>query len=108
MQCIVLVRNAIELYRLYKVIDENYYSYELQIEKEYQRKGLGRFFINALERMAKHYNMEKLILTVLSNNEDGIKFFNNVGFVTDDTSPSPPTDYSILSKNMICLHLESL
>jgi len=82
------------------------YCYELQIEKEYQRKGLGRFFINALERMARHYQMEKLILTVLSNNEDGIKFFNSMGFVTDDTSPSQPTDYEILSKNMICLQLQ--
>lgn len=84
------------------------FSYELQIEKDYQRKGLGRFFISALERMAKHYNMEKLILTVLSNNEDGIKFFNDMGFTTDDTSPSPPTDYAILSKNIECLQLEAL
>lgn len=83
-------------------------SYELQIEKEYQRKGLGRFFINALERMAKHYNMEKLILTVLSNNEDGIKFFNSMGFITDDTSPSPPTDYAILSKTMESLQIEAV
>lgn len=85
-----------------------YFSYELQIEKEYQRKGLGRFFINALERMAKHYSMEKLILTVLNNNEEGIKFFNSMGFITDDTSPSAPTDYAILSKNMECLQLEAL
>lgn len=58
--------------------------------------------------MAKHYNMEKLILTVLSNNEDGIKFFNSMGFITDDTSPDKPTDYAILSKNMECLQIEAL
>lgn len=90
------------------MIDGICFSYELQIEKDYQRKGLGRFFINALERMAKHYNMEKLILTVLSNNEDGIKFFNSMGFTTDDTSPSAPTDYAILSKNIECLQLAEL
>lgn len=84
------------------------HSYELQIEKEYQRKGLGRFFINALERMAKHYEMEKLILTVLSNNEDGIKFFNSMGFKPDDTTPDAPSDYAILSKTMECLQLEAL
>ncbi|XP_037028284.1 N-alpha-acetyltransferase 40 [Bradysia coprophila] len=84
------------------------YCYELQIEKEYQRKGLGKFFIDALERMAKQYGMEKLILTVLSNNEDGIKFFNSMGFTTDDTSPDAPTDYSILSKSMDSLQLQAL
>jgi len=78
------------------------YCYELHIEKEYQRKGLGRFFINALEEMTKYYKMEKLVLTVLSNNDDGIKFFHSMGFVTDDTSPSKSDnlDYEILSKNM--------
>lgn len=72
----------------------------MQIEKEYQRKGLGKFMMTALERMAKMYEMEKLILTVLSNNSDGITFFKSLGFSRDDSSPdaSENTGYDILSK----------
>lgn len=83
----------------YTKIDYNF-SYELQIEKEYQRKGLGRFMINAMERIAKFYEMEKLILTVLSNNTNAIDFFKSMGFIADDTSPSKSeaTGYEIFSK----------
>lgn len=75
-------------------------SYELQIEKDHQRKGIGRFLIGALERTAKHYQMEKLILTVLSNNQNAIDFFTKMGFAPDDTSPSKSeaSGYEILSK----------
>lgn len=75
----------------------------MQIEKTYQRKGLGRFMMTALEKIAKHYGMEKLILTVLSNNEDGLTFFKSLGFSKDDSSPDTVenTGYEILSKSLI-------
>lgn len=78
-------------------------SYEMQVEKEYQRKGLGKFIMNALEKMARHYEMEKLILTVLSNNEDAIIFFKGLGFGADDTSPDAAENsgYQILSKLLL-------
>lgn len=78
-------------------------SYELQVEKEYQRKGLGRFLMNALEKMARYYQMEKLILTVLTNNEDGITFFKDLGFGIDDTTPdaSENSGYQIMSKLLL-------
>lgn len=72
----------------------------MQVEQKYQRKGLGRFIMNALEKMARHYQMEKLILTVLTNNEAGITFFKGIGFGVDDTTPdtNENTGYQILSK----------
>lgn len=75
----------------------------MQVEKEYQRKGLGRFLMNALEKMARHFQMEKLILTVLTNNEAGITFFKSLGFGTDDTSPdaNENSGYQILSKLLL-------
>lgn len=78
-------------------------SYEMQVEKEYQRKGLGKFIMNALEKMARHYEMEKLILTVLSNNESAITFFKALGFGVDDTSPDAAENsgYQILSKLLL-------
>lgn len=75
----------------------------MQVEKEYQRKGLGRFIMNALEKIARHNQMEKLILTVLSNNEDAITFFKSLGFGVDDTSPDAAENsgYEILSKLLL-------
>lgn len=75
----------------------------MQVEQEYQRKGLGRFIMNALEQMARHYQMEKLILTVLTNNEMAITFFKGLGFGTDDTSPDAAENsgYQILSKLLL-------
>lgn len=72
----------------------------MQVEQEHQRKGLGRFMMNALEKMARHYEMEKLILTVLTNNENGLTFFKSLGFATDDTTPDERegTGYVIMSK----------
>lgn len=72
----------------------------MQIEKDYQRKGLGKFMMTALERMAKMYEMEKIILTVLLNNSDGLTFFKSLGFGKDDSSPDAHenTGYEILSK----------
>lgn len=72
----------------------------MQVEQEYQRKGLGRFIMLALEKIARHHEMEKLILTVLTNNDNGLAFFKGLGFLTDDSSPDAreATGYAILSK----------
>lgn len=73
------------------------------MEKEYQRKGLGRFLMNALEKIARHYQMEKLILTLLTNNEAGLTFFKGLGFGVDDTSPDAAENsgYQIMSKLLL-------
>lgn len=75
----------------------------MQVEQEYRRKGLGRFIMSALEKMARHYQMEKLILTVLTNNEAAIAFFKGIGFGLDETSPDAAENcgYQILSKLLL-------
>lgn len=55
------------------------YCYELQIADEYQRKGLGAFLMEALETIAQRWKMEKLVLTVLKNNPNGLEFFSKLG-----------------------------
>lgn len=74
----------------------------MQVVKEYQRKGLGKFIMTILEKMAKQYEMEKLVLTVLTNNAAGITFFKSLGFSVDDTSPeiSENLGYQIMSKSL--------
>lgn len=76
------------------------YCYEMQIEKSAQRKGLGKFMMTALEQCAKHWGMEKIVLTVLTNNPDGTAFFTALGYTLDETSPdkADKAEYELLSK----------
>lgn len=55
------------------------YCYEMHVDAEYQRKGLGAFLLNAMEVMAKHWEMEKLVLTLLTNNVDAARFYERMG-----------------------------
>lgn len=55
------------------------YCYEMQVEDGFQRKGLGGFMMGALEEIAQHWKMEKLVLTILKNNPDALKFYNRLG-----------------------------
>ncbi|XP_055907721.1 N-alpha-acetyltransferase 40 [Eupeodes corollae] len=78
------------------------YCYEMQIEKSFQRQGLGKFMMTALENCAKHWEMEKVVLTVLKNNPIAAEFFRKIGFVLDETSPDilEKAEYEILSKQI--------
>ncbi|KAB0803937.1 hypothetical protein PPYR_00907 [Photinus pyralis] len=77
------------------------YCYELQLEPEVQRKGLGKFMMQILELVAFTNTMKKVVLTVLKNNEHSI-FFKNINYVVDETSPMDCDEeeypYEILSK----------
>uniref|UniRef100_A0A182TH79 N-alpha-acetyltransferase 40 n=1 Tax=Anopheles melas TaxID=34690 RepID=A0A182TH79_9DIPT len=79
------------------------YCYELQVEAEFQRKGLGAFMMKALEQMARHFCMERVVLTVLKNNEDGMRFYRRLGYDVDEMSPDKEEDaaYEIMSKAMV-------
>jgi GNAT superfamily N-acetyltransferase len=44
------------------------YVYELQIEDDFQRKGLGRFLMQAAELIALKRKMERVLLTVFKAN----------------------------------------
>ncbi|KAK4884244.1 hypothetical protein RN001_000515 [Aquatica leii] len=79
------------------------YCYELQLEVDVQRKGLGKFMMQILELMAFMNNMKKVVLTVLKNN-DNSHFFKAINYQIDDSSPIDEDDddeeypYEILSK----------
>nr|CAG4643665.1 EOG090X0MNC [Ilyocryptus agilis] len=79
------------------------YCYELQLEEDCRRKGLGRFLLQILELMAFRNNLEKVVLTVFTHNPDAVKFFKSVGYTVDETSPISTIeecfDYEILSKH---------
>ncbi|XP_017472949.1 PREDICTED: N-alpha-acetyltransferase 40 [Rhagoletis zephyria] len=76
------------------------YCYEMQIESSSQRQGLGKFMMNALEQCARHWHMDKVVLTVLKNNTNATAFFKAIGYGLDETSPDilEKAEYEILSK----------
>ncbi|GAB0088717.1 N-alpha-acetyltransferase 40 [Sergentomyia squamirostris] len=78
------------------------YCYETQLEETARRKGLGSHMMRILEKTASHWGMEKLVLTVLKNNPDGMTFFKKIGYSVDETSPGNEENapYEILSKDI--------
>ncbi|XP_068155930.1 N-alpha-acetyltransferase 40 [Drosophila tropicalis] len=79
------------------------YCYEMQVASNYQRKGLGRFIMKLLEDCARHWHLEKIILTVLNNNENSKLFYKALDYQKDETSPDvlEEADYEILSKSTL-------
>lgn len=74
----------------------------MQIEPTAQRQGLGKHMMLALQRCAMHWKMEKIVLTVLKNNENAKAFFKAIGYSLDDSTPDilEKADYEILSKSI--------
>jgi len=84
------------------------YCYEIQLEEQVRGKGLGKFMIQILELMAFRAKMNKIMVTVFKDNTEAVKFFTNMKYVTDETSPRyydpmhPDNyDYEILSKSLL-------
>ncbi|XP_016952179.1 N-alpha-acetyltransferase 40 [Drosophila biarmipes] len=79
------------------------YCYEMQVAEEHRRKGLGKFIMSILEDCARLWHLEKIMLTVLNNNETSISFFKQLGYVKDEISPDvlEQADYQIFSKSML-------
>lgn len=84
------------------------YVYELQIEDEYQRKGLGLFFMQAAEFIALKKKMESVMLTVFKENLPARAFYQKLHYKLHFSSPelSDPEsaheyDHEILYKPLI-------
>lgn len=82
--------------------DEVLYCYELQLEEEVRRKGLGKFMLQVLELIGFSANMKKVVLTVLKGNPEAKAFFTALKYTIDETSPEDNVleqyPYEILSK----------
>ncbi|VDN18847.1 unnamed protein product [Gongylonema pulchrum] len=79
------------------------YCYEIQVESEYQAKGIGTALLSIAECLAKRMSMDKIMATVFAFNGNSLAFFHKNGFTTDPSCPeaSSEVDYLILSK---CLY----
>ncbi|RDX52079.1 acyl-CoA N-acyltransferase [Lentinus brumalis] len=90
------------------------YCYELQVLHGYRGLGLGRFLVDKLVIIGKHWRMEKILLTVLKLNTAARMTYEKLGFRMDPSSPDYPdsgddevsddereeVDYEILSREL--------
>lgn len=78
------------------------YCYEIQVQKAYQRRRVGRALMQLLEEVGRETNMSKVMLTVFFKNAEALKFYQEgMGYTVDESSPSQykeAADYEILSK----------
>ncbi|XP_026734662.1 N-alpha-acetyltransferase 40 [Trichoplusia ni] len=76
------------------------YCYEVQVESEGRRRGLGQRVLGVLERLALATRMRCVRLTALTHNPAASAFFRACGYSLDETSPSKEdaAHYEILSK----------
>ncbi|KAI3955762.1 hypothetical protein MKW98_006122 [Papaver atlanticum] len=82
------------------------YVYELQLEQCVQGKGLGKFLMQLVERIAYEYRMSAVMLTVQKGNVFAMDFYvSQLRFVVSSNSPSRMgfnTSYEILYKAVDC------
>ncbi|RNA37525.1 N-alpha-acetyltransferase 40 [Brachionus plicatilis] len=82
--------------------NEVVYCYELQIEEDFRRFGLGKYLMEILENLCENLELEKVMLTVSKHNEIGQSFFKKkMKYQRDETDindEDPTIDYEILSK----------
>ena len=89
---------------VYEETVEVLYVYEIQLEEEVQRKGIGKFLMQACELIAKQNKMLGIMLTCSKNNTAGMEFYlRKLQYTIDCISPSyvnPAEDYGyeIISK----------
>merc|ERR1712133_266469 len=83
--------------------DEVLYCYELQVEKAYRRKGLGKFMMKVLEMLMIKADMLKLMCTIFKKDKPESEFFKKaLKFEMDETSfvdtVHEQFEYEILSR----------
>ncbi|KAI3408676.1 hypothetical protein GPALN_007734 [Globodera pallida] len=81
------------------------YCFELQVEPDYQQKGIGAQLIDCLEQLANATQMELLMATVFAFNGASLAFFHKRGFRTDSScrfgrDGANGRDFVILSKQL--------
>lgn len=83
--------------------DEVLYCYEMQVEKAFRRKGLGRFMMKVLEMLMIKADMLKLMCTIFKKDKPEVEFFKKaLKFEQDETSfvdtVHEQFEYEILSR----------
>ncbi|KAI0652230.1 acyl-CoA N-acyltransferase [Trametes meyenii] len=67
--------------------NDQMYCYEVQVSQAFRGSGLGRFFVERLVAIGRHWRMSKIVLTVLKSNTGARHFYDAIGFDVDPSSP---------------------
>ena len=83
--------------------DEVLYCYQIQVQLEYRRKGLGKFMMKVLEMLMIKADMLKIMCTIFKNDISQFEFFvGTLKFEVDETSFMDTVDeqseFKILSR----------
>lgn len=84
------------------------FIYDIQIEKQYQTKGLGKFILQAVEFIALKLKLDCIMTTVFKENVQGRGFFKHMHYLVHNSSPAimdPENeheyDHEILFKSLV-------
>ena len=85
------------------------YCYEIHLEERLRGSGVGTQLMGMMEEVGRTVGVAKAMLTVFVENQAAMRFYRNLGYVEDESSPAPrklrngvvkdPT-YLILSKSL--------
>jgi ribosomal protein S18 acetylase RimI-like enzyme len=67
------------------------YVYEIHLGAGLRGMGIGGHLMKMVEHISRESKMDKVILSVFTVNRNAEKFYRGLGYVTDETSPSPKT-----------------
>lgn len=77
------------------------YVYELHVDIDHQRQGLGEELMRMSRTIATAFKMDKIMLTVFRSNQPALQFYNKLRFSTDKSSPGKDeADYMVLSSKI--------
>lgn len=78
-----------------------FYVYEIHIEPDHQRQGIGEDLMSMARHMAEVFKMDKILLTAFKYNTPALKFYKKLHFKPDEKSPSlEEADYIILGSKV--------
>ena len=87
--------------------EEVLYVYEIQVDPNFQKYGIGKHCMSIMELIALRAGMRRVMLTVFKENNLAMKFYRNkMKYSIDESSPSnflggDDEDYEILSKSLV-------
>ena len=56
-----------------------FFSYELQVSKDAQQRGIGRMLMQLLSHIGGKWGMRKVMLTALKRNTAALRFYQSAG-----------------------------
>jgi ribosomal protein S18 acetylase RimI-like enzyme len=85
------------------------YCYEIHLSPTARGRGLGKLLMGRMEEIGRAVGLEKAMLTVFRSNTIARRFYEKLGYETDEYSPQPrrlrngtikEADYLILSRTL--------